>query len=209
MKTCTKCGTTKALDLFYNDKKSKDGKCHACKVCMNEVTTRNYQKKRKPQKDWSTDDGFKICRKCLERKPISEFNIHHGKTQTKDKLRNECRDCQKAHSKAHYLTLDKEKERAKRKKWYNNNRGKAHGGHLKRKFNLSYEDYQKMFEAQDGKCAICGTGNPGGRYDHFSVDHDHKTGKVRKLLCTACNHGIGNFKDSPDLLRRAIEYLEH
>jgi hypothetical protein len=207
IKKCVKCGKEKSLDLFYNNKKAKDGKCNACKVCMNEVTHRNYQKKRKPKKDWSTDEGFKICRKCLRKKPVGEFNIHHGKTHTKDKLRNECRDCQKAHARAHYISLNKEVERKKRRRWYLENKKLTHGYHLKRKFNISSEEYERLLKAQNGKCAICRADKPGGKYENFTVDHDHETGNIRGLLCSACNTGMGHFKDNPDILRKAIDYL--
>jgi hypothetical protein len=206
-KVCKKCGTEKPLDLFYNMKKSKDGKCFRCKVCMNVTTYANLQKKRKPKKDWSTEPGFKICRKCLTKKPITDFNIHYGKTRTKDKMRNECRDCQKIHAAKHYLKIQDD-SRAKGKIWYQQNKTLNHGYHLKRKFNLSRETYQEMLDGQGGRCKICGYDKPRGRYDNFSVDHDHKTGEIRGLLCAFCNTGIGQFQDSPSLLRKAATYLE-
>ena len=64
-----------------------------------------------------------------------------------------------------------------------------------------------MFEEQGGRCAICSTEEPGGNGNHFSVDHNHKTGKVRALLCNHCNTGLGKFQDDPDLLRIAQLYL--
>lgn len=64
-----------------------------------------------------------------------------------------------------------------------------------------------MKVAQKGCCALCGTDTPGGNGD-FAVDHDHETGIVRKLLCFNCNIGIGKFRDNPELLRKAAEYLE-
>jgi dihydroorotase-like cyclic amidohydrolase len=47
-----------------------------------------------------------------------------------------------------------------------------------------------------------------GKIRALAVDHDHKTGKVRALLCRNCNTGLGNFQDSPELLKTAIQYLE-
>jgi len=77
-----------------------------------------------------------------------------------------------------------------------------------REFGLTIEDYSNMAKDQDGKCAICGSaiGDSAGR--RLYVDHNHSTGKVRGLLCSSCNFGIGNFKDSVELLRSAIKYLE-
>lgn len=68
-------------------------------------------------------------------------------------------------------------------------------------YKMSVADYQKMWNSQDGKCAICDTS------EKLDVDHDHATGKVRALLCQAHNKGLGLFTDSPDLLERAASYL--
>ena len=71
------------------------------------------------------------------------------------------------------------------------------------------EEYDKMFTAQDGKCAICQRepeGNGVSRHN-LVVDHDHETGKVRSLLCDFCNRGLGIFRDSPDSLIAAAAYL--
>lgn len=69
-------------------------------------------------------------------------------------------------------------------------------------------DYEKAYLAQHGKCAICGCNLNSSRYTRFAGDHDHKTGKLRGLLCTNCNTAIGLLKDSPLRCRNAAEYLE-
>lgn len=71
---------------------------------------------------------------------------------------------------------------------------------------MTLEQYNAMLEKQDGVCAICG-GPPGGRWDRFHADHDHKTGEARGLLCHGCNTGIGNLKDDPEILEKAAAYL--
>ena len=77
---------------------------------------------------------------------------------------------------------------------------------LKRKYGINLFTYNQMHDDQNGKCAICGSHDIelGKR---LVVDHDHDTGKVRGLLCAACNSGIGFFKDKTAILRKAIEYL--
>jgi hypothetical protein len=75
--------------------------------------------------------------------------------------------------------------------------------YLKR-YGLTLADYERMFAEQGGRCAICATEVSGAR---LCVDHDHGTGKVRGLLCHACNKAIGGFRDSTELLKRAIAYL--
>lgn len=63
----------------------------------------------------------------------------------------------------------------------------------------------EIYDKSNGKCAICGK-VPGRR--NLALDHDHSTGKIRGLLCTQCNAGLGMFKDNKELLKKAIEYLD-
>jgi hypothetical protein len=76
-----------------------------------------------------------------------------------------------------------------------------------KKWGMSREDYNSMLSQQGGGCACCGTVIPGGR-GGFAVDHDHASGLIRGLLCNECNIGLRKFKNSPELLRYAAEYLE-
>lgn len=87
-------------------------------------------------------------------------------------------------------------------------------GRLKAEFGITIEQYNAMLERQGGVCAICGEpmkkiGEKGKRNHSMYVDHDHKTGKVRGLLCNQCNFGLGQFRDDPILLAKAIEYLNN
>jgi len=75
---------------------------------------------------------------------------------------------------------------------------------LRFKYNISLEDYQDLFDKQGGLCAICETFQE--RY--LDIDHDHYTGKIRGLLCRACNIGIGHLQDSPAVVEAALRYLE-
>lgn len=93
--------------------------------------------------------------------------------------------------------------RAVNRKYYINNPEKERAKRLKR-YGMRPEDYQAMFDAQGGVCAICGSDNKGRR---LHVDHDHKTGKVRGLLCTGCNVGMGGMKDDSSILMKAFQYL--
>lgn len=76
----------------------------------------------------------------------------------------------------------------------------------KARYGLPDGAYEKMFIEHDGKCAICRGTNVHGR--DLSVDHNHKTKTIRGLLCNRCNFGIGLFKDRPELLIKASNYLE-
>jgi len=71
---------------------------------------------------------------------------------------------------------------------------------------ITLEQYESILAAQDGLCAICG--NPPNGQGRLHIDHDHETGMARGLLCSNCNPGLGYFKDDPERLRLAIEYLE-
>jgi len=89
-----------------------------------------------------------------------------------------------------------------------NKRCKEHGRlqhNLKSRYGLSQEDYDRKLALQDHRCAIC-LNFPSLR--KLSVDHDHKTGKVRDLLCTRCNAAIGHFDEDSGKMLAAIAYLE-
>jgi hypothetical protein len=76
------------------------------------------------------------------------------------------------------------------------------------KFGISDADYNQIWAAQGSKCAICGKVEPLRGRSFHPVDHDHSTGRVRGILCQACNVGLGSFRDDPALLFLAIEYLK-
>jgi len=83
-----------------------------------------------------------------------------------------------------------------------------HKAGLKRKFGITPEQYQAIYEAQNGKCAICQRAT--GKIKKLAVDHDHKTGKIRGLLCSVCNRMIlGSLRDDIEALQRAIDYLKY
>ena len=78
-------------------------------------------------------------------------------------------------------------------------------------YGITLSTYNKILDSQDGKCRICETDYNGHHWGHpkaLSVDHDHKTGLVRGLLCSSCNYGLGVFKDDQMLLASAAEYLQ-
>jgi hypothetical protein len=79
---------------------------------------------------------------------------------------------------------------------------------LKVDYGLTLEDYARMLAKQGGLCALCGGKRTGSNYKHLAVDHDHKTGRVRGLLCHNCNLVLGHLKDDVRLMRRAIAYLQ-
>ena len=75
-------------------------------------------------------------------------------------------------------------------------------------YGITIEQRDEMIEQQQGKCAICLSSDPGGN-GQWHVDHNHKTGEIRGMLCHHCNIGLGMFKDNPNLLLAAEVYLSH
>jgi Recombination endonuclease VII len=78
-------------------------------------------------------------------------------------------------------------------------------------FNLTEQQYEEMLIKQNYTCEICKepeSTKRNGQLKKLAVDHCHKTGKIRNLLCQFCNSGIGYFKDSIELLQKAIDYLK-
>lgn len=76
---------------------------------------------------------------------------------------------------------------------------------LKVRYSITIDDYDRMFEEQSGNCAICGLPEVNQR---LSVDHDHKTNKVRKLLCGRCNRCLGLVEESETTLQNMIKYIQ-
>lgn len=141
--------------------------------------------------------GYKTCRICGEDKPADQFNERVSR-KGEHGHRNECRGCQSAYRQARY--------EANKDRWVEAN--------LQRLYGISVEDYDRMYEAQEGRCAICGDEKDGreagtreDRYERLAVDHNHETGEVRGLLCQPCNRGLGFLRDDPDRLIAAAAYL--
>lgn len=91
---------------------------------------------------------------------------------------------------------------------------KEYEGKLRRTHDMTLKEYDQMFETQNGVCAICrkpetkkDKNGVNGTYRRLSVDHNHKTGKVRGLLCGKCNVILGLAQDNPDILAEATAYL--
>ena len=136
----------------------------------------------------------KQCSKCGDILPIYKFG---QRKRNPDGLRSQCKDCE---SKA-----NKEIRQRKLEEDYLGTRLKERKNNLKRMFGMSIEEYEDKLVYQGGGCMICGLTCVSGK--RLAVDHDHKTGKIRDLLCSNCNGGLGKFQDSPELLIEAADYL--
>jgi hypothetical protein len=74
------------------------------------------------------------------------------------------------------------------------------------RYGITLAEYEQILAGQDGRCAICGTEEPGGRGNRFHVDHDHETGIVRGLLCWTCNRRLGVL-ECAEFMGPALAYL--
>ncbi len=159
---------------------------------------------------------MKRCKKCGTVKPLAEFYANKG---GRDGVRPECKACTSARRKAWYAD-SRAREIARVRAWQQANheyylRKQAEyrarvtrdhrSGHLKRKFDLTLDEYEGILEGQNRACAICG--EPPSERIALHVDHDHGTGEIRGLLCVRCNNALGLFRENTDVLRRAIRYV--
>lgn len=106
---------------------------------------------------------------------------------------------------------DEQTFKARRARAYRHvHKGRDRKYQVKVLYGLSPEQVDELYVRQQGACAICGQSEKNlirGRILRLAIDHCHSTGAVRGLLCHQCNTGLGNFRDNPALLQRAIEYL--
>jgi len=125
-------------------------------------------------------------------KSFAEFDVHRAMADGRS-----C-SCSKCNLKKH-------------SEWRKSNREKAKIRDRKStlsSYGINLDIFNRMNEEQGGVCKICGSGHSDGiRYASLHVDHCHTTKKVRGLLCDRCNRGIGMFKDDPDIVFKAAQYL--
>src|SRR5690349_19534019 len=152
---------------------------------------------------------MKRCKVCGELKTLDEFYAAAG---MRDGNRSDCKTCNNAaHATRYAANPQRNIERVKRWQQENSERLNAYrreyrqrperkradrNGHLRRKFGITIDDYERMLEEQGYGCAICGAPEPDGASLH--VDHDHESGEVRGLLCFTCNNALGDVQDSLD-----------
>lgn len=156
---------------------------------------------------------MKTCKKCdLEK---SEDSFRPGRFL--------CRDCRRKERRAYYLR-NSAKEIQTARLWVKNNpekcRTRDQNRHIENpyrqrdfqrqsRYGVTPESFKTMRRVQNGKCDICLRKlREGRRQESLVIDHDHKTGRVRGLLCRGCNSGLGHFKDDLERMRKAVAYLE-
>lgn len=210
LKRCTACGEEKSEYGFYLGRAGSVCKaCHTAK--QREKRRSNPEKSREnSQKNyWANKDKIlarqkaarkknkadprrlegvpeeKACRWCSKTKPAEAF---YPNSDPGDGLSAVCRDCYRA------------KYQKKKEYWRDR--------YLRKAFGLTLERWNEMLTEQGNRCAACGAEAPGGRHARWHVDHSHKTGEIRALLCFVCNTALGMVDDSIPRLRSLIAYIE-
>lgn len=202
MKRCNKCGELKPLDEFHKASKSPDGRQYRCKQCAISAARQraidNPEAAREADRRYRQTDKYKATRKArregpqreriLQQKRESWYRNHDSNL---DKLRDRQADPEfRAKQRERYARWRRNQPRGQRTWW------------LKYYYGLTVEQWDEMVITQLGCCAICGD------QCELVVDHCHETERVRELLCTTCNSGLGHFKDDPVRLRAAADYIE-
>lgn len=166
---------------------------------------------------------MKTCSKCgteinknLEvwRKCSTTSNTYLSHTCKKCHIKNSRKTYKKHRSKRlksmrQYYREHKSDRLEYAKKYRTKHPDRCKNTQLKKIYDITLVEYTDILKNQNGGCAICHRKTP-GRWDrkYLVVDHNHKTGKVRGLLCDPCNKALGHFKDKIENLRNAQTYLE-
>ena len=136
----------------------------------------------------------KVCTLCGESKPNEQF---HFTVSERGYRASRCKPCAREYERARNRELKR-----KNPEEYKRTRQRYM---RKTRYGMAHSDYEELLLEQDGVCAICRRGDGTGQ--DLEVDHCHKTGLVRGLLCTSCNNALGMFRDDTRILLRARQYL--
>lgn len=151
-----------------------------------------YEKKNYYKKDEYEGYTHKYCSYCNELKPVNEFSKNNTpRSRLGWTYRSWCIECNKLSCRKYSVgNRDKRNDRLKKYRKTHPEKMKIidRRRSLKRKYGITIDDYNKMFIEQNGKCFICGLEKK------LVVDHDHKTGEIRKLLCHGCNTVLGKIE---------------
>lgn len=185
-KVCSTCGEEKILGEFYKNIRNLDGYFGYCKKCYTDKKNKNRASKGLPsmairhpckvEKVCKSDE--KQCSQCRKVKPLDDFSKLKS---SKDGRSHQCKKCCKE-------IRDRTSNTVIRK--HSNNMAC-----VKHHYNITEDDLQGMLWRQQGCCAICeadfGTELVKNKGRQYHIDHSHDTGKVRGLICSACNTYIG------------------
>jgi hypothetical protein len=188
LKFCKDCDDYRPVEMFSKNARSKDGLAFYCREHLSARSMRSRELRRtkprvqrRPPDGLVVPEGHKWCPDCQDVLPVGAF-VRTAASGTG--YGSYCKPCHNARGKR---ALEKV--------------GGSRTYHLTRRYGITAAEADHMLRKQGGVCAICRVA-PAAH-----VDHDHATGAVRALLCFNCNGGLGQFKDDPDVLRAAAEYV--
>lgn len=187
---------------------------HLCKPCTIVTANRSRNERRRIAREARLalpPLTEKSCTQCEEVKVLDEFY-----RQGANRRYSECKDCSRERAQRWYAKQEnRERTYVSVATYRAANPDKVRALNLRRCYGLTPDEYDRMYDQQAGRCAICskgcirfGTGTAETRDQVLCVDHCHTTGAVRGLLCGHCNRGIGFFRNDPAVLHAAIEYLK-
>ncbi len=183
MKTCSRCHQTKAEDDFYRWSRGKDGYQSFCKACQR--ANASAWRKAHPEKQ----RGYKA--RYLA-KPEAQAVRREGARRRRLANPEAYREQQR-------------RWRETNREWFNERQRRYQPQRRLAQYGLTQADYEGLLEQQENGCAICRipfTEVPA------HIDHCHQTGRVRGILCGPCNRALGLLEDSPELIQRALAYLQ-
>lgn len=166
----------------------------------------------------------RVCSVCEQVKDEKLFYRHLSIKP--DGIRKQCNDCRKKYRKRAHIAkpeinrkqknnwrfVNKDEVNNKAREYRKHNFKRFKGYKVKKEFGITLEEVNKMLKEQNYVCKICNKPETAidprtNKTKALSIDHNHKTGKIRGLLCWPCNTAIGKFLDSPDLLLKASQYV--
>ncbi|MFI7436367.1 endonuclease VII domain-containing protein [Micromonospora haikouensis] len=183
-KKCPQCERLLPTTEFHRNRRRADGLAYYCKTCAaarSEASRRKRGISAPKRAPVPVPTGLKWCPDCGDIKPLEDF----PRTRKASGRHSYCKPCHNARGRETVQRLY----------------GGTREYHLRRRYGVGQKEFDELLAEQGGVCAICGGADP----QH--LDHDHRTGWVRGILCFNCNGGLGQFRDSPTRLARAITYL--
>lgn len=192
MKLCRKCGKKKGAAEFHKNSSRPDGLFIYCRKCQSKYARSRYRKN--PEK-------WRRCARLSYQKFLERYRAIARIAEKKKWKENP------------------KKMRKKALKYALENPQVGKRAALKKRYGMTLEDWERLFKKQKGRCAICKKGQKTTQITHLPgkgkglankslfVDHDHKTGKVRGLLCSKCNTALGLLLDSSEIVQNAFWYL--
>ncbi|MBE1597235.1 endonuclease VII domain-containing protein [Streptomyces stelliscabiei] len=149
---------------------------------------------------------MKRCPDCGETKPLNAFYSSQSHTST-TKTSAHCRECSRRRNRE-YRARNAEAITARRRAARQTPEGlrKSRDRDLRRHYGISLVDLERMIHAQENRCGICSDEFTSHKQTH--VDHCHRTGSIRGILCATCNLMLGHAKDDQQRLLAAAQYLE-